>query len=50
VRFVHDWYQPVERTIVIAVGNADAATRLTVDFERDGKLLAGKQIPQGPMP
>jgi PEGA domain len=46
VRFTHDWYQPVEQTVQVPIAAADQATRVTVDFERDGKLLPGMQIPQ----
>jgi hypothetical protein len=50
VRFSHDWYQPVEQTVQVTQGVADKAQRVTVDFERDGKLLPGKSIPQGGAP
>lgn len=50
VRFEHAWYQAVERTIEVTAGTAETATRLVVDFERDGVLLPGKQIPKGGTP
>jgi hypothetical protein len=50
IRFAHDWYQPVEQTVEVQLGAAEKAQRVTVDFERDGKLLPGKAIPQGGAP
>ncbi len=47
VRFTHSWYEPIELKVAVALGEADKAQRVTVDFERDGKLLAGKTIPVG---
>jgi serine/threonine-protein kinase len=43
IRFEHDWYQPVDRTIDITSGSADAAASLSVDFEHSGTLLPGKK-------
>ena len=41
VRFVHDWYQPVERVVEIAAGAATAPKLLSVDF-------AAERVPAAP--
>jgi hypothetical protein len=47
VRFEHDWYQPVERTVDIVEGVATAARLLTLDFEAERiPLAAGKTRPE----
>lgn len=50
VRFVHAWYEPIEQTVTVPLGGESKAIRVTVDFERDGKLLPGKKIPIGGTP
>jgi serine/threonine-protein kinase len=45
LRFEHDWYAPVTRTITIAPGTAEAATPIVIDFDKDGHLAAGKTRP-----
>jgi eukaryotic-like serine/threonine-protein kinase len=50
VRFTHAWYEPVEQTVAVPLAGEDKAVRVTVDFERDGKLLPGKSIPTGGTP
>jgi eukaryotic-like serine/threonine-protein kinase len=53
LRLVHDWYEPIERTIEIAAGTAEEASTLEVDFEVEGVLRAGRQRPSpggGPPP
>jgi serine/threonine-protein kinase len=48
VRFEHDWYQPVERTVDVVPGGADAAPILLVDFEgQHVALRPGKTKPAG---
>src|SRR5262249_32543877 len=48
VRFEHDWYQPVERTVEIAEGAATAPKVLSLDFEAEGIPAApGKTRPAG---
>jgi hypothetical protein len=48
VRFEHDWYQPVERTVEIAEGIATAAKVLSLDFEAERISPApGKSRPAG---
>jgi hypothetical protein len=47
IRFDHDWYQPVDRTIDVDAGPADAATALAVDFEAQHvPLKPGKTKPE----
>jgi serine/threonine-protein kinase len=48
VRFEHDWYQPIERTVEIKPGNADSAIAVSVDWKKDGRLAAGKTVPPPP--
>jgi eukaryotic-like serine/threonine-protein kinase len=46
VRFEHDWYQPVERSIVIVGGSQDNAQSLLLNFETTkAKLKPGKTVP-----
>jgi serine/threonine-protein kinase len=46
VRFEHDWYQPVERSIVIVGGSKDNAQSLLLNFETTkAKLKPGKVPP-----
>jgi len=48
LRFEHAWYEPVDRSIEIAGGSADAAQLVSVDFVKDRiKLRAGKTLPVG---
>jgi hypothetical protein len=47
VRFEHDWYEPVERSIVIVGGPQESAQSLSLDFEAAKiKLKPGKTVPQ----
>ncbi|HEX5063335.1 MAG TPA: serine/threonine-protein kinase [Kofleriaceae bacterium] len=47
IRFEHDWYEPVERTITIVADTKDNAQSLTCDFEATkAKLKPGKTVPQ----
>jgi len=51
IRFTHDWYEPVDKTVDISGGSPDAAPVLRVDFVKDKiKPLAGKVIPGGGAP
>ncbi|MDQ3370606.1 MAG: protein kinase [Myxococcota bacterium] len=45
IRFVHDWYAPIEQTIDVAPIRVEAAPLLAVDFCTAGKLLDGKTAP-----
>jgi hypothetical protein len=46
VRFEHDWYQPVERTVEIVEGVDTAPKAVAVDFEAERlPLAAGKAVP-----
>ena len=46
VRFEHDWYQPVERSIVIVGGSQENAQVLLLNFETTkAKLKTGKTVP-----
>jgi hypothetical protein len=46
VRFVHDYYQPVERPIEVVAGTVEASPIISVDFEKlKVPLLAGKTKP-----
>lgn len=48
VRFEHAWYAPVERTVEIRGGSADAAPTISVDFVKEKIDLApGKAAPGG---
>ena len=47
VRFVHDWYEPIERKIDVPPGNIEQAQLVTVDFCNGGVLAAGKTLPEG---
>ena len=46
VRFVHDWYAPIERVLDIEP-ESTTTHRLAVDFCKDGELLPGKERPAG---
>jgi hypothetical protein len=49
VRFEHDWFQPVERTVDIAEGVATAPRVLSFDFEAERVPAApGKTRPSTP--
>jgi hypothetical protein len=51
IRFDHDWYVSVERTIEITPGSEDAAVSVMVDFEKQNvKLRPGKAKPAEPAP
>ncbi|MEZ4404755.1 MAG: serine/threonine-protein kinase [Kofleriaceae bacterium] len=45
VVITHPFYVPIERTLEVPAGAADAPTELRVDFEHDGTLLPGKIRP-----
>jgi len=45
VRFAHDWYAPIERTIDVSSGPIDSAPLVAIDFCASGKLVAGKTPP-----
>jgi serine/threonine-protein kinase len=45
VKFVHDWYAPIEQTIEVKQGALESAPLLAVDFCNSGTLLAGKTAP-----
>ncbi len=46
VRFEHDWYEPVERSIMIVSGPAESAQSLSINFEQSkAKLKPGKTVP-----
>jgi serine/threonine-protein kinase len=48
VRFEHDWYKPVEKTIEIVAGPAETARAIAVDFAAEKTpLLPGKSAPEG---
>jgi serine/threonine-protein kinase len=46
LRFEHDYYQPIEKSIEVGANTAQTPTALTVDFEKQGKLLPGKHKPE----
>jgi serine/threonine-protein kinase len=49
VRFEHDWYRPVERTVEIVEGVDTAPKFLSLDFEAEQvPLAAGKTAPASP--
>jgi hypothetical protein len=49
VRFEHDWYRPVERTVEIIEGVETAPKFLSLDFEAEQvPLAAGKTVPTSP--
>jgi serine/threonine-protein kinase len=50
LRFVHDWYQPIERSLDVPEGGADEAKPVSVDFEAEKHLLPGKSVPAPPAP
>ncbi|HET9627111.1 MAG TPA: serine/threonine-protein kinase [Kofleriaceae bacterium] len=50
VKFVHDWYQPIERTVEVPESGADEAKPVSVDFEAEKHLLPGKTVPAPPPP
>ncbi|HEY5946146.1 MAG TPA: PEGA domain-containing protein, partial [Kofleriaceae bacterium] len=46
VRFEHDWYEPVERSISISAGGQENAQSLLFNFEASkAKLKPGKTVP-----
>jgi eukaryotic-like serine/threonine-protein kinase len=46
VRFEHDWYEPVERSIVIVADTKDNAQAVSIDFQGGkAKLKPGKTVP-----
>jgi serine/threonine-protein kinase len=47
IKLEHDWYQPIERQVDVKSGRADNAAEVTVDFEAQGQLKAGRQRPAG---
>jgi eukaryotic-like serine/threonine-protein kinase len=47
IRFVHDWYAPIERTVDIPASTPSTGLPLGLDFCREGKLLPGKAVPDG---
>jgi hypothetical protein len=48
-RFVHDWYQPVERSIEVVAGTAEDAPTISIDFEKlKVPLMPGKTRPVEP--
>jgi hypothetical protein len=47
VRFEHAWYAPIEKTLTVTPGTADASPELVVDFDKVGVLKAGKTKPAG---
>jgi tRNA A-37 threonylcarbamoyl transferase component Bud32 len=51
IRFEHDWYEPVDRTVDVEAGPVAAAMNVVVDFEAQKvPLKAGKQKPAEPPP
>jgi serine/threonine-protein kinase len=47
VRFEHDWYEPVERSIMVVSGGQDNAQTVTINFETiKAKLKPGKAVPE----
>jgi len=47
IRFVHDWYAPIERPVEIPAGTSSTARPVTLDFCKEGTLHPGKSIPAG---
>ncbi|MFT3697677.1 MAG: serine/threonine-protein kinase [Kofleriaceae bacterium] len=45
IKFEHDWYQPIEKTIDVSIAGADSAQTVSVDFEKQGSLAPGKKKP-----
>lgn len=45
VRLEHEWYEPIERSVSLRAAENDEIVDLVFDFERDGKLRAGKVVP-----
>lgn len=50
VTFTHAWYHPMVRNVEVHIGTPETAARVVVDFERDGALLPGREIPKGGAP
>jgi len=49
IRFEHDWYSPVDKTIDIVPGPAETARAVTVDFAAEkAALKPGKTAPEEP--
>ncbi len=47
VRFEHDWYEPVERSIVIVAGPIESAQNMSFNFEAaKATLKPGKKVPE----
>ncbi len=45
VRFLHDWYEPIERPLDVPSGSIDSAQLLAVDFCNGGTVASGKTLP-----
>ena len=46
MRFEHDWYEPVERSVVIVSAPKENAQFITFDFAKaKAKLKPGKTVP-----
>jgi serine/threonine-protein kinase len=45
VRFIHDWYAPIEKSIEVSTGAADHAQLVSVDFCNGGTVADGKTLP-----
>lgn len=45
VTFTHDYYQPITRSITVVNGTVEDAQTIHIDFERDGQLRSGMQVP-----
>jgi serine/threonine-protein kinase len=50
IRFEHDWYEPVERTIDVTPIAPDAAPLVTVDFEREHVAMKPGKTRPAPEP
>ena len=47
VKFVHDWFQPIERVIQVPSSSMDNAQLVVVDFCNGGVPAEGKTLPDG---
>lgn len=47
IKFTHEWYAPITRTVEIPAGTRREPIHLSVDFCKEGALLPGKLIPAG---
>ena len=45
IRLEHDWYEPIEQTVQVPTGTAEAPTVVDVDLEATGTLRPGKTRP-----